>query len=94
MYNWHLATVMHFSQSALLPQSLVFVDLRANLCHACGLPEVSVYLLAGTDEDAEYLGQSMRNKYVPIQWPPCWQKLEVCQSASYFSFQSVLFSFL
>lgn len=55
MYNWHLATLMHFSQSALLPQSLVLVDLPANLCHACGLPEVSVYLLAGTDEDAEYL---------------------------------------
>lgn len=63
MYNWHLATLMHFSQSALLPQSLVFVD----LCHACGLPEVSVYLLADTDEDAEYLGQSMRKMYVPIQ---------------------------
>lgn len=58
---------MHFSQSALLPQSLVFVDLPANLCHACGLPEVSVYLLAGADEDAEYLGQPMTKMFVPIQ---------------------------
>lgn len=67
MYNRHLSTHMHFSQSALLPQSLVFADLPANLCHASGLPEVSVYLLAGTDEDAEYLGQSIRKIHVHIQ---------------------------
>lgn len=45
---------MHFPQCGNLlndqhvpfPQSIVFVALPANLCHACDLLEVTVYLLA------------------------------------------------